>query len=99
MKHVYSATTVAQAEMVRVVLRRERIPSMVSGDSIGLRGPATPIVVSVADRHAARAVRVVRDMFARKKPRTAKRRTGKTRKKAAARKKAKTSRNKRSRKR
>lgn len=97
MKQVYSATTVAQAEMVRVVLRRERIPSMVDGDSIGIRGPATPIVVSVADRHAARAARIVRDMFSRSKPRTAKRRTEK--KKVATRKKAQSARRKSSRKR
>lgn len=92
MKRVLATTFVAQAEMARVLLRKNGIPSMIEGDAIGIRGPATPIQVWVADGHYARALGLVRDSFSRKgrrKPagrkRTVKRKTAK--KKAAGKKK------------
>ncbi len=63
MKQVYTTTTVADAELVRVLLRRNRIPSMLEGDSGGIRGPATPLLIWVEDRYADRAGEVIRGML------------------------------------
>ncbi len=67
MKQVYTTTTVAEAELVRILLRRNRIPSMLEGDSGGIRGPATPLNVWVEDRFAGRAGEVIRAMLLKRR--------------------------------
>jgi len=67
MKQIYTATTLAEAELLRVLLRQNRVPSMLEGDSGMIRGPATPMVICVADRYALQAEKVVRRMLLKRK--------------------------------
>lgn len=80
MKKVYSTTVLIQAELVRVLLRKYRIPSMLEGADVGIRGPATPIGVTVADQHAPRAMELIKERFLRKSRRKASKKRPKARK-------------------
>jgi hypothetical protein len=71
MKQVYTATTLAEAELLRVLLRQNRIPSMLEGDSGMIRGPATSMTICVADRYASKAEEVVRRMLLKRKRKVA----------------------------
>ena len=59
MKAVYITTILADAELVRVQLRESGIRSFLDGENVGIRGPATPITVSVKDEEEARSRKVV----------------------------------------
>ncbi len=60
LKQVHQATTVAAAELVRVLLRKEGIESFSEGEAAGIRGPATPISIWVKASDAARAEAAIR---------------------------------------
>ena len=78
MKEIYTTTTLADAEIVRMLLRKHRISSMLEGAGAGLVGPATPFVVTVRDQDAVRARKLI-DGF-KKKRRASKRRPSKRKK-------------------
>lgn len=64
MKKVYSTTLLAQAEILRVVLREHGIDSLLENQNsamyaAGVPIPAIPFVISVADEHAEEATRIV----------------------------------------
>ena len=61
MKQVYTTTTIADAEIIRVILRKYGIQSMLEGAGVGIRGPATPMIITVQDADAKRAFEIIRD--------------------------------------
>ena len=61
MKQVYTTTTIADAEIIRMILRKYGILSMLEGAGVGIRGPATPLVISVQDADAKNAFEIIRE--------------------------------------
>jgi hypothetical protein len=59
MKKVFESFTLLEAEMACVRLRRVGLEPRLEGDGVGIRGPATPISVWVADGDARKAERAL----------------------------------------